>query len=382
MVCCILVLFQIDLLAFDCDEFAALSQSEQHSLIAKNFATWLDATRNMHYTSTRTLTLVKKNNKEHQQMPKYIHQHWLKDDLYRITTEVLDPTGNRGVVQDYQSAFDKRRGEMRATIKNPLPDGSVRLNARIDTVQDPTIMHNPFVSWLSDKFVASETQRVRFDDFYLFPLVLKQRSKWEIVLLPEKQQIKLIVPFELEFPFQRGTRQVGQKTLFLDPQKGFLPVLIDAYWEELPKPPGTMFQTVRYTVEESEKFGSVWVPTTLQYEILASSSIPDQINVYTMQITNVEFGTVIDSDVAIIFPEGTEVVDAIKGITYKTDARGNPIESTMEYLYDFDPSGGNMPLPENKPENNNYVLLAVGIVMILVAIYMMFQKRRNASRLH
>jgi len=118
------------------------------------------------------------------------------------------------------------------------------------------------------------------------------------------------------------------------------------------------------------------------YELLASSSLGDldHINIHTLQITDVEFGTVKQSDVEIVFPEGTEVVDAINGTFYKTDARGNPIESTMEYLYDFDPSHAAVPLPEPESRTVNYVLMVIGIVLILIALYMMLhQRRRNAS---
>jgi hypothetical protein len=313
------------------------------------------------------------------------HRQWLLEDAYRIATKTLDPTDDHKVVQDYQSSFSKPKGEMRGISNDPY--GGVtetKFFGRIDTVQDLAVMENLFLSWLSDKFVTSETRMIKFDDFYLFPFLLRWRNSWEIVLLPDEQLVKILLSFDEPLPFgeDRATHQVGRKTLVLDPQKGFLPVQIDTFWEELPKPPGSMYRTDKCTVEESGMFDSFWVPTVLKYEILESSSLEglDQINVYSLNISDIEFGTVKQSDVEIVFPEGTEVVDAINGISYKTDDRGEPVESTIEPLYGLDPLQVDLPRPKKKYMVIRYVLLIIGTALILRGLYKMFQKRRNESK--
>jgi len=134
-----------------------------------------------------------------------------------------------------------------------------------------------------------------------------------------------------------------------------------------------------FFVEESQLVSHVWMPTTLK-TIAQSSALGDVFSTRKVKISDMSHGTVTESDVSLTFPEGTEVTDAIEGISYKTDASGNAIPSTMEYLYDFDPSHAAMPLPESKDRTVNYVLIVIGIVLILIALYMMLhQRRRNAS---
>jgi hypothetical protein len=378
--CIILFSIPYNSLALDYGDFVVLPESEQRQLIAKGFATWLDATRNMRYTATETLTAYKKNRESQSVILtlKTTYNHWLKDDAYRMATQITDPTGSSAVVQDYQHAFNKQRGERRGTTRVSFEDGTTKMFGRIDTVQHNSIVLNPFWAWLSDNFADSETRTYLSDEGYLFSFSLKRQDSWKIVLLPEEQRVKLIVPFEKEFDVGTKTRQVGKKTFTIDVQKGFLPILVDVYWEELPKSSNSMYRMERYTVEESVKFGLAWMPTKLKYELLEASQIPNQVHVYTLQLVNVEFGTVKQSDVEIVFPEGTEVVDAINGITYKTDVRGSPIESTVEELYDLDPSQPQLPQPEKK-RTVNYVLIVIGIIMIIMALYMMYRKRRNAS---
>jgi len=379
IVFCFAATFQHNSLALDYSGFVALPLSEQRAVVAERFATWLEVTQNMRYTNTETVTFSNTNRDFQGSNPQFraIHHHWLYGDAYRMATQILDPDGSSRVVQDYQSAFNKRSGEMRGTYSG-FPIGIAgTLFGRIDTVQDQTVMDNSFWTWLTDGFVSNETRHVLFDDAYLFPFLLRRQNSWEFVLLDEERHVALFVPFESEFPFQGDTRQVGHKTLILDPQRNFMPVQIDAHWEELPEPPGHMFKTERYIIEESAKFGSIWVPTTLRYELLASSSLEglEQVNVHTLRITNVEFGTVEQSDVEIIFPAGTEVVNAVEGVFYTTDARGEPIPSTIEYLYGLDPSHPSMQLPEPPSRGINIALIVIGIVLIAIGLYIHFRKR-------
>jgi hypothetical protein len=384
--CPIFIVAYSNVFAITYDDFAVMRTAQQRELIAQNFSVWLDAARNMQYTCDRVLTIYDRNRVQKNPSPhKMIHRQWLLENTYRVATKTLDPTDNHKIVQDYQSSFSKQKGEMRGISSDPY--GGVtetKVFGRIDTVQDLAVMENPFLAWLSDQFVTSETRTIKFDDFYLYPFLLRRRDSWEIIPLPDERLIKVQVSFDDPFPFgsDRATRQVGRKTLILDPQKGFLPVQIDTFWEELPKLPGSLYRTDKYIVEESKKFDSFWVPIVFRYEILESSSLEglDQINVYSSTVSNVEFGTVKQSDVEIVFPEGTEVVDAINGISYKTDARGEPVESTIEPLYGLDPSQVNLP-PQQKEKYTiiNYTLMAVGITMIVFALARMYRQRQGCK---
>jgi hypothetical protein len=93
-----------------------------------------------------------------------------------------------------------------------------------------------------------------------------------------------------------------------------------------------------------------------------------------MEISDIEFGTVTKKDVELLFPEGTEVVDAIRGISYKTDAKGNAIEATIEPLYGLDPAHV-AEIPVKKFGLLNYVFAAAGLILIITALCLKFRKK-------
>jgi LPXTG-motif cell wall-anchored protein len=88
-----------------------------------------------------------------------------------------------------------------------------------------------------------------------------------------------------------------------------------------------------------------------------------------------EQGKVTKGDVTMKFPIGTEVTDAIQGISYKTDVDGEPIESTIQPLYGLDPS--QVKLPEPPKRKINIVFIVAGSLLIITALYLYFKKRRN-----
>jgi LPXTG-motif cell wall-anchored protein len=93
------------------------------------------------------------------------------------------------------------------------------------------------------------------------------------------------------------------------------------------------------------------------------------------KVKDISFGKVSATDTDFKYPEGTDVVDAIKGVHYKTDANGEPIESTIEPLYGLDPS--QVKLPEPPKRKINIVFIVAGILLIVTAIYLHFKKRKK-----
>lgn len=56
----------------------------------------------------------------------------------------------------------------------------------------------------------------------------------------------------------------------------------------------------------------------------AGSPVPERIGFYQMVVSRIEHGSVKPADLVVAFTEGTEVVDAIKGVGFIADPRGNP----------------------------------------------------------
>jgi hypothetical protein len=374
---CVLFVFaaiQHDLRAIDYDAFAALPQSEQHALIAESFMAWLDATKNMRYTCTETVEFPSKNRepREPQQGSRHtkdICNHWLRDDAFRYEKkEFWAPSRGRDseFVRHWQWTFNKQREEARSLVTEDMT-GTPTFHALIDSAPVPKYMTDTFVDWLSDRL---------HNRAYLFPFTLKHLENWEIALLPEEQQVKLIIPYEFESSCCGvTTRSEGRKELILDPQKNFLPILIDSHWEELPKTSDSRYKTDRYIVEESAQFGSIWMPTVLIYELLDSHLRRDEdyINIHTVRITDVEFGTVTESDVEFVFPAGIEVADCIKYITYTTDAHGNPIPSTVR------------PFPDLESQSKSKILsvlalTVIGALLIAFVVWGIYRKREAETK--
>ena len=120
--------------------------------------------------------------------------------------------------------------------------------------------------------------------------------------------------------------------------------------------------------------GDVWMPTKLKEIIAASTGAPNRVTVYETEVLKIEAGTVRPKDLVIVFPEGTEVVDAIQGVTYKTDANGDPL-GTVEGLIGARPT---VPVPYvavAKSSRLGLLLFAVGGMVVFVTVVMYFVRR-------
>ncbi|MDR2440014.1 MAG: LPXTG cell wall anchor domain-containing protein, partial [Planctomycetaceae bacterium] len=168
--------------------------------------------------------------------------------------------------------------------------------------------------------------------------------------------------------------QKGEITLFLDPNKYFIPVQGTLRGDVLLEDGRKIWREETFEVEESKLINDIWMPFQLTIRVRTSIR-PDFISVTNIVITEMEQGKVTKKDVTFHFPEGTEVTDAIKGVSYKTDANGKPIESTIQPLYGLDPS--HVKLPEPPKRKINIVFIVAGILLIVTALYLQFRKRRN-----
>jgi hypothetical protein len=207
---------------------------------------------------------------------------------------------------------------------------------------------------------------------------LRNASKWEVKLLPDEKKI------QLSYPFNRNvmTKKVNNEcTYILDPMKGFMPLsgkmrvdeilmFTDDYGKPIKyKPSGS---EELFEVKDSVLVGDVWMPTLIEERSWASW-IEGKINLYHTKVSNISHGNVSIEDVSLIYPKGTEVVDVIKGHSYIADADGNPIVSTIQPLYDLEPTSKPPELPKKR---SNIIFIAIGIFLILVTLYMLFVKRK------
>ncbi|GHT23047.1 hypothetical protein FACS189419_06460 [Planctomycetales bacterium] len=364
------------------EQFSTLPQEEQKSIILQSFEKRMNLMKNMRYVCRETMDAPPfvngKAGVSSRPPVERVFHHYLFENTYRQATDAVTHVNeNLTVTLKYQSSFDRQEGIMRGTFWEERY-GDKRLAGRIDTVQDRVVTENRFWHWLRADFVTSETSGDIREDQHIFPLLVSTANDWKIQLLSEQQMIQLDIQFiahisdDLKFP--------GKATFILDYQKGFMPIKGKSYNEGFFSPKRAergdkSWQDRNFTVEKSVLVGSIWMPTHLQEE-QTSSVIPGFCNIFKMEISDIEFGTVTKKDVEIQFPEGAEIVDAIEGVFYKTDANGKPIETTIEPLYELDPQSV-AEIPEKKYPVANYIFIGAGLLLIGVALYLIYKERKG-----
>lgn len=357
------------------EAFSQLSPDEMKNQLAKAFLHRIDFTRNLFI-----LVEISGEQKAYNDATKLIGQLitpysqktyrlWLYKDQYRTDYPIRKNRDNQ-LFQNVVATYNAREGLHKGTVTTP--ETKDRIFARIDTRQDTTAFRNLFWIWLNDGFCDPTTEEHLPRRDYVFPDLLKNKSSWTIILLPDEKKIKIEYPFSSGFEVKESK---GTKVLTLDPEKDFLPVSIRSRFDETQSNGQKFWVEKNLQVENSKIIDGEWMPTAFTEES-AASWVEGKINVFRVKIEEIKHGKVSDSDVALKFSEGTEVVDAINGIAYKTDASGNPIQSTIEPLYGLDPSQMKMPQPKNKTRP---ILIVVGLFMIIAALYMQFQKRKKAA---
>jgi len=288
------------------------------------------------------------------------YEHWQYGRAYR--TEVQKIPKNRNTPSHWISiVFDPHGGEVRNVIRT---DTWARVFGRIDTSIDPAIWSNQYRRWLNEGVLPGDALG---ENSYVFIYALKQYESWEIVAPFENKMIQLTHNFQ-----GNGiSGSVGKRALTLDPEKDFLPIKGHGRWDVLTASGEKWWWKETFVVERSGNCGGVWMPLDILESIEASDD--PYISVTKTSVSDVTVGNVKPSDVSMKFVEGTEVTDAINGIAYTTDANGEPIPSTIEPLHGLDPSQVKMPEPPKSKVN--LVLMAIGIMMIVIGLYIHFKKR-------
>ena len=255
------------------------------------------------------------------------------------------------------TTYDFREGAMQSFL-----DRNNRKFGRLDVTQERVMRANHYMHW----FVGTFPNEVE----YIFPYALAHQESWEIKSPVKGNKVHLAVDYRFTF-FDEDPGE-GKRVYILDPEKGFLPIEGDARWD---RSLNKDWRIERFRVEKSALVGDIWMPIEITSELAVGAGF-GRGNVIKTKVNDIEYGSVVDADVELVFPEDTQIVDAIKGITYMTDAKGAPIQSTVEKLYDLDPSQA--VTPEVEEAGTNYYLVIVGSVMIASALF--FSVRKKMAR--
>jgi hypothetical protein len=241
-----------------------------------------------------------------------------------------------------------------------LPECALALG-RIGVEHDPPTETNRYTYWLDGQHSAKAEYLIRY--------LVDHQKEWTIEVPADSSTVRLTVPWQPEF----SDKPMGTREFFLDPRKAFFPVRGKARWEEILRIGKLSWRSEEFIVEEARLVGDVWMPTKLKEIIGASPLGPNVVNIWETEVHKIESGTVTPEDLEIKFPEGTEVIDAIKGLRYLTDANGNPAgavdkEVGGKFLGDIRP-------PVKSPFPYGRLLFIAGAVIVVAGIAVHFIRR-------
>lgn len=291
-------------------EIRGLSPADQKTLIASAFENRLVAARNVEFSA-----LTRIQNHEYKtgkvgallaQLNGGRYHHWQfgntsRTDMERGGPDVVKPT------QFVVAGFDRTVGAGRTTIHfsdNPRKFG------RIDVVHDPLTEENRYVYWLDGKHNRMAE--------YLFRYLVDHRDSFTVRIPDNQDVVYLTVPWRPVW----SDRELGTREFSLDPSKGFLPVKGKSRWQKLKSNGELAWRSEEFVVEDARVVGNVWMPTKL-YELIGASTLgPDKITVLETEVSSIRSGTVTAKDVEVPFDSGMQVVDAIRGVTYKIGTDG------------------------------------------------------------
>jgi hypothetical protein len=365
----IMQLFSVVILANDTplkstnkfDEFFTLSPQEQKLTLKKSFETRLKHMQNIYYCMEVCYYDGKSGNES--AVPfKTQYRHWQLKKAYRIDVEQIRLSDQTSTHWS-RAIFDPEAGEIRSTFKSDKT--SDRVFERIDTSIDPLVWSNRYRCWLNKDILLGD---VLDDNSFIFSHALSQEDNWDIAPF-ENKTIRLV----LNYKNQSVVNCSGKRTLILYTDKDFLPINGHSRWDGFMASGDEWWWEENFNVEKNAEINGIWMPMQIS-ESIERSDNPNFLAVDKIIVSEIEIGNVTESDVFLPFYEGTEVTDAIKGVSYKTDANGEPIESTIEPLHGLDPSQVKLPEPPI-----NIVFIVAGILLIVTALYLQFRKRRNKN---
>jgi len=357
-------------LSGDYKDFSSLTKSEQVDKLRKAFNRRIELSKNIKYQI------------EYNSVEKNIESDKLIGTIYHKISLIFKQFQN-SYIADIDSYTENMSLPFKKTIISWDANEGILKNmsyvyandeyktARIDTVIDPYISVNDCMAlWFSAG--ASDEK----PNPHVFAYFLSHQDSWEINCLPDNK-IQLIVDYVLNSNSNSYKEYSGKWVLTLDSEKDFFPTEGKLRWDRISNAGKKHWRDESFIVKDCQFVSGIWMPTQIE-ETIAASSVPDSKAVTNIKVTEIEFGKLSKKDTTFVFPENTLVIDAVQGVSYRTDSNGNQIDSATKPLYGLDPS--KVKMPGQKPNRTwNYVFVVFGFLMIGIGAYLHFEKRRRKA---
>ncbi len=282
------------------------------------------------------------------------------DDMSRYVCELRRKDGNHWASIDWFLTKNPDRPNQKVITSKNIKDGLAKSVAEQDTLkgvygaiateEDLMIRTGRFHYW----FDAS------FDKPREFPIsfLLKHKDTIQFQGLEEGDQL---IKISLDIQTRNGTPFQESRTLWLDPQKGLMPLKMHWRWEYETVPP--LYSEIETEIKELVQVQGVWLPVHFVETVIGRVSVADgYATVYETTASGIELGTMTDEDLDIRFPDGTEVEDRIKGAWF---VAGQSVQSA--------PS----PAPKTSRMASRWIVIANLVVLTVVAVAAWMSKRRR-----
>jgi len=357
-------------------ELQSMALEDQREVIRAVFEHRSEHARNISYSSVLEITNHRLDGENIGEViseaMRLYHKHWRLGESYRMASDIYVTVDGQDVAQFSQAGFNATDGVARMLVRT---DGSTLTDGKIDTEQSMFIDINRYAYWLDGD------DPEHGDAEFLIRYTLAHLDEGTLSFPQGEDLVQLTVPWK---PLFSRTKSLGFRHLWLDPEKAYLPVRGEARWDQ---EDGPDWRTEEFVVEESRLVANVWMPTRLKEFIRVghvelnpeTKHLRNVVAIWDTEVLEIEHGTVTPDDLEVVFPPGTEVVDAIDGVSYVVGKDGKPDGDIMPVLV-------GTTLTRHAPEaigvgggSNRSWVITVNVALLFVAVLWYFLRRRRTA---
>lgn len=262
--------------------------------------------------------------------------------------------------QEVVSVFDVGEGVHRGTVQTSEAD--VPAKGLIDNAQDIVDKTNRMLYW----FYPEHTE---LGDSIIKHLV-DQITEGVVRKSADSDLVEVVVPWG----DPGEPNPIGSRVLWLDSADDF--VFVKGVGAKIDRNSGERYLFHAFGVTETEQVGGISVPVKLREAISNDFREPDgKAAIYDLSVMSIEHGAVTAEDLAFEFPEGTTVVDKIRGMSFVAGRNGS--KGSVESLL-----GGPVLVPAvSRSEGSGwrFWLLVFNIGIAFIAIGYLATKRGGSK---
>jgi hypothetical protein len=293
-------------------EFSVLPEPDQRSILVASLQQWQQATRNMQAKfETRVYNVeyqdgVTGDFKE--DVSRYVCELRRKEGRHWASIAWFLPGDDPGApLAQVVTSMDTEAGVARSIAEHRQMKG---VYGAINTKEDNMIGTGRLHYWFDARFGKAREFPIMF--------LLEHQNSIRFEGTSDDGQSVVI---SLLYESTSGTPFQDLRTVWLDPQRGFMPVRMHRRWEYDVSPRPAFYQIWDVEVTKMRQIDEIWFPVHFTETATSSGSIKDgYAGVYETTVDLIHLGKMTDADLSVEFPEGVQVHDRIKGVRFVADA--------------------------------------------------------------